>query len=494
MLGRGGSGEAWLVSQERPFERQLVAKVFRPLPDAASMLARFERERAAIIALGKSGASDPGLAAIHDAGIARDGRPYVLMQHIDGMTADEAARAIAPAARVDLVRQCCVALSGAHDAGLVHQDITPSNVLVSTRSDGSRHVTLIDFGLAASAGTRAMLHGTPDWMAPEQCALGEATITPATDVWALGRLLRHMGDARGGLGGEPLRTRLTALADECMDEDPAARPPNARALLARIDAAIADAARARRRRAALASAGALALIAAGAVATAHLAAPRWDSVPSDAVELIARDIEESEASALPQGWEPRNVPNGAWVLTLERGGGRRVLAGCGTDGAHGQVAIPLADALMIDDGFWLEWTMRAAEPNNKDRDDSDLFVIVGSGECQLILEPRRDRFVVMRDHKPATRGGVERGELAELGFGAHDAWIRYRVRREAGRETVLTVERTELGSGATRAGQLRLSNPPAAACQTVREIMLAVQERQPLEIGEIKLWRRPRQH
>jgi hypothetical protein len=490
LLGRGGSGEAWLVEQSRPFARQLVAKVFRPEPDAASMLARFERERAAIEALGKSGPLDPGLAPIHDAGIARDGRPYVLMQYIDGVAIDEAARPLDLDSRIALIRQCCVALARAHDAGLVHQDITPSNVLVSRRSDGSLHVTLIDFGLAASSGTRAILHGTPDWMAPEQSAPGASVIAPATDVWALGRLMRHLAGEHRDEKAQTLR----ALADECMREDQSTRPQHAHALLERLDTMTMQLARARSRRRMRTAVGAMALLALGAAAFGHFTKPRWSGVPSDAVDLVARDFSVSGSAALPEGWEPRNVPNGAWMLALERGGTRRVLTGMGTDGAHGQVAAPLSRELAIEDGYWLEWTMRAAAPANKDTDDSDLFVIVGSGECQLILEPRRDRFVAMRAQTAATRGGVERGELADIGFGDHDRWIRYRVRRDPGRESVLTVERTDLDSGAVATGILLLDRPPSDSCTPAREILLAVQERQPLEIGEIKLWQRPRQH
>ena len=503
-LGRGGSGEAWLVRQRKPFDRELVAKVFRPEPDAASMLARFERERAAISALSNSGARDPGLAAIHDAGITLDGRPYVLMQFIDGASVDVAARGLPATAIGELVRQCCLALVSAHEAGLVHQDITPTNVLVSQRSDGARHVTLIDFGLAASAGTRSMLHGTPDWMAPEQRATDGAPITPATDVWALGRLLRALLAESAAGDDHAIGARLSALADECMQSDPAARPANARALLVRIDHAISNAiadalaarTRVRRRRIALVALAAVPCLAAAALAINSLASPRWRAVPEDAVDLIARELGATaggaSSSTLPAGWEPRNVPNGAWILSTERGGTRRILAGEGTDGAHAQIAIPLAQPLAADDAFWLEWTMRATEPNNPQKDESDLFVIVGEGECRLTLEPRRDVFIAMRDHKAATRGGGERGELPALGFSDHDAWVRYRVAREAGRATTLTVERTMLASGESTVATIEFANPPASLCEPAREIMLAVQERQRLEIGEIRLFRRAR--
>ena len=135
---------------------------------------------------------------------------------------------------------------------------------------------------------------------------------------------------------------------------------------------------------------------------------------------------------------------------------------------------------------------RATEPNNPQKDESDLFVIVGEGECRLTLEPRRDVFIAMRDHKAATRGGVERGELPALGFSDHDAWVRYRVAREAGRATTLTVERTMLASGESTVATIEFANPPASLCEPAREIMLAVQERQRLEIGEIRLFRRAR--
>lgn len=489
MLGKGGSGEAWLVEQSRPFERLLVAKVFRPQPDASSMLARFERERAAIAALGRTGPSDPGLAAIHDAGIAADGRPYVLMQFIDGAAIDAAAAGLALAERVELVRQCCVALAGAHDAGLVHQDITPANVLVSLRSDGARHVTVIDFGLAASAGTRAMLLGTPDWMAPEQSASRASQITPAADVWALGRMLGHLATPPRDARERALETEIAALAKDCTAGEPRLRPPNARAVLERIDRAVVRAHRAKARRVAQRLVAALAFAAVGVAAYAALSADRWSGIPADATDLIARDFGAAGSAALPAGWEARNVPVGAWILSTERDGSRTILAGEGTDGAHAQVAVPLAEPVAPDAAYWLEWTMRATAPSNKDNDESDLFVIVGSGECQLVLEPRRDRFVVMRDHKQATRGGVERAEVPGLGFAVHDAWIRYRVARGAGLATSLVIERTDLATGKSSTARVELVQPPSAPCGPAAELVLAVQERQRLEIGEIRLFR-----
>ena len=497
LLGRGGSGEAWLVAQAKPFERQLVAKVFRPQPDAASMLARFERERSAITALARSGASDPGLAAIHDAGLTRDGRPYVLMQYIDGVAIDEAARGLALEARVDLVRQCCVALVHAHEAGLVHQDITPRNVLVSKRRDGSLHVTLIDFGLAASAGTRAMLQGTPDWMAPEQSALGGAPISPATDVWALGRLLRMLVEVEGADEG-PRTEPLRMLAARCMNASPTERPRDAAALLSELDASLREARRVaprrRRIRVALAVIALVPLLAAAGIFIARLSDPRWREVPADAVDVIARDFEAAAGLALPSGWEPRNKGVGRWMLARPRdgdgSGSQRVLVGEGTDGAHAHVAIPLSAPIATNEPFWLEWTMRVRPPveSSGRRDESDLLVILMGERHWLTIQPQREALVISRSASGDPPVAAARDEVPALGFARHDAWVRFRVARTEGRPARFTIERTDLASGTTTVGKLTL---PEGADETVGEILLAVQERQPIEISTIRLAQRP---
>jgi serine/threonine protein kinase len=485
------------VAQAKPFERQLVAKVFRPQPDAASMLARFERERSAITALARSGASDPGLAAIHDAGLTRDGRPYVLMQYIDGVSIDEAARGLALEARVGLVRQCCVALVHAHEAGLVHQDITPRNVLVSKRRDGSLHVTLIDFGLAASAGTRAMLQGTPDWMAPEQSALGGAPISPATDVWALGRLLRMLVEVEAP-DEDPRTEPLRALAARCMGTSPDERPRDAAALLAELDATLRHIRRAeprrRRMRMALAVLALAPLLAAAGIFIARLGDPRWRDVPADAVEVIACDFDAAAGLALPAGWEPRNKGVGMWALARTHDGdgrsAQRVLVGEGTDGAHAHVAIPLSTPIVANEPFWLEWTMRVRPPveSSGRRDESDLLVILLGERHWLTFQPKRESLVISRSASDDPPIAAARDEVSALGFARHDAWVRFRIARAAGRAARFTIERTDLASGTTTVAELTL---PEGADETVGEILLAVQERQPLEISTIRLAQRP---
>lgn len=496
-LGKGGSGEAWLVEQSRPFERRLVAKVFHPQPDAASMLARFERERAALSALSRAGASDPGLASIHDAGLTADGRPFVLMQFIDGKPIDEAARALPFTARMDLLRQCCIALMGAHGAGLVHQDITPRNVLVSTRPDGSRHVTLIDFGLAASTGTRAMLQGTPDWMAPEQSVATGGSISPATDVWALGRmlgmLLEGVADDGARIDGTA-RGWLRELAEYCCAHEPSSRPRDAAAVLAQLDAILGHAAHAstpqRRSRLTRMVLVSVPLLGIAGVVLAALNGPRWREIPNDATDVVARDFADAAGLALPDGWEPRNRGVGRWVLK-RADDGARVLVGEGTDGAHAQVAVPLSRAVEADEPFWLEWTMRARPPveSSGRRDESDLLVILTGARHQLTIQPQREALVFQRSACSAPALPAAREELPALGFAQHEAWVRFRIARVAGPVARYTVERTDLASGARTVAELTLPDGPPDA---FTEILLAVQERQPLEISGLLLAQRVR--
>src|SRR5262249_31900939 len=132
-----------------------------------------------------------------DGGITPDGRPYFVMELVEGepITVYARARNLSIEDRIRLVLDCCDAVSAAHRSLVVHRDLKPSNVLVTSEGD----VKLLDFGIAKLLGpdegdpthTRTDLRLlTPAYAAPEQI-LGEP-VTTATDVWALGALLYEL--------------------------------------------------------------------------------------------------------------------------------------------------------------------------------------------------------------------------------------------------------------------------------------------------------------
>ena len=231
-LGAGGMGVVWLARQLRPIEREVAIKVLEPGFDPAPLLRRFELERQLLARM-----SHTGIAQIHDAGVSDDGRPFFAMERIDGepITRFADRRRLDLRARLQLFVEVCDAVEHAHDRGVVHCDLKPSNVLVAEQNDRPV-VKVIDFGIARAldddCGSTAARIGTPGYVSPE-CLRGEVAGRRA-DVYSLGVVLQEL--VVGGACPGSLSERLAAL--------PAAR---ARALARRRGTAVAALLRACRR-------------------------------------------------------------------------------------------------------------------------------------------------------------------------------------------------------------------------------------------------------
>jgi len=194
-LGRGGMGVVWLAQRiDGQLKRELALKLPHAHLLAGALRERFARERDILAAL-----SHPHIAALHDAGLADGGQPYLALEHVEGegITAWCQARAADLATRVSLMRQVMAAVQYAHARLVVHRDLKPSNVLV----DAQGQAKLLDFGIAkllgddegGAATALTQLGGrvaTPDYAAPEQLA-GEP-VTTATDVYALAAMLYEL--------------------------------------------------------------------------------------------------------------------------------------------------------------------------------------------------------------------------------------------------------------------------------------------------------------
>lgn len=194
-LGRGGAGQVFTAVQE-PLGREVAVKVLRTdlaEEDKAQFEARFLREAALLSRL-----RHPALVAVHDFGAEADLR-YVVMEKLAGRTLRQAIRqegGLDPRFVARIGAEIARGLRHAHQAGLVHRDVKPNNVILEPDDDGVEHAKLIDFGLVKetnreeeSSITRVGAYlGTPAYMAPEQ-SRGEAAIDGKADVYALGVLL-----------------------------------------------------------------------------------------------------------------------------------------------------------------------------------------------------------------------------------------------------------------------------------------------------------------
>lgn len=194
-LARGGMGSVYLAERaDGEFEQQVAIKLLNPGLSDSDFGARFRAEAQILAAL-----VHPDIARLLDAGTAPDGRPYLVLEHVEGLPITEYADAarLGVDERLRLFLVVCRAVRHAHRNLVVHRDLKPGNILV-TETGG---VKLLDFGIAKllqgeadgvqAPATRTGLHlMTPEYATPEQL-LGEP-ITTATDVYQLGLLLYEL--------------------------------------------------------------------------------------------------------------------------------------------------------------------------------------------------------------------------------------------------------------------------------------------------------------
>jgi len=194
VLGEGGMGIVYRAKQEKPIRREVALKLIRRGLDTDRVVARFESERQALARM-----EHPGIARVLDAGADAAGRPFFVMELVDGrpITAYCVETRLDVRARLELFLKVCHAVRHAHRKGIIHRDIKPSNVLVSVQ-DGRPEPKIIDFGIAKATDQSATdqpaltqeghLIGTPEYMSPEQ-AEGSGNVDTRTDVYSLGVLL-----------------------------------------------------------------------------------------------------------------------------------------------------------------------------------------------------------------------------------------------------------------------------------------------------------------
>jgi len=226
LIAEGGMGAVYLAEQPEPVRRRVAIKVVKLGMDSKQIVARFEQERQAVALM-----QHPSIASVFDGGCTADGRPYFVMEYVDGapITAFCDRHRLPVADRLQLFLDVCRAVQHAHQQGIVHRDLKPSNILISGVDPPIPKI--IDFGIAKalfepltdrSLHTRAgVVLGTPDYMSPEQADPSFGRVDTRADIYSLGVVLhellvgevpRRPATTGGGLRGALAPTRPPSVA------------------------------------------------------------------------------------------------------------------------------------------------------------------------------------------------------------------------------------------------------------------------------------------
>jgi len=197
-VGEGGMGTVYLAEQRAPIRRLVALKVVKLGMDTVQVLARFNNERQALAMM-----DHPNIAQIFDAGATPKGRPYFVMEYIEGVPITQYCdgKRITIAHRLELFLAVCRAVQHAHQKGVIHRDLKPSNVLVMER-EGTPVPKVIDFGIAKATDQWAVestlltqfgqMVGTPEYASPEQAEVMTGDVDERSDLYSLGVLLYEL--------------------------------------------------------------------------------------------------------------------------------------------------------------------------------------------------------------------------------------------------------------------------------------------------------------
>lgn len=237
-IGNGGMGSVYRAVQES-LGREVALKIISPaLAAEPTFAARFEREARSLARL-----SHPNIVTIHDSGTTPDGRMFLAMEWVQGR--DLATRlkeqgTLDPAEALGLIRQLCEALHAAHELGIIHRDVKPSNILLTR--DGQ--VKLADFGIALPVGASTIALtltgtslGTPDYLAPEAFSPGFQP-DARSDIFSAGVTFYQSltGKIPRGRFSPPsqlirnINPRVDSIIDTALHQDPSRRFASARAM------------------------------------------------------------------------------------------------------------------------------------------------------------------------------------------------------------------------------------------------------------------------
>ena len=245
-IASGGMGQVFLATRTDSYEEKVAVKLIKRGMDTEAILRRFENERQTLADL-----AHPHIGRLQDGGATDDGRPYLVMEYIDGLPIDEYCddRGLSIEERLRLFLDVCSAVQYAHGKHVVHRDLKPSNILVTGRA-GKPIPKIIDFGISTLVGNdldgrTTLTHagqvlGSPSFMSPEQADSSAPAVDERSDVYSLGVILYLLL-----VGRLPYETVPRSAEDLVRLRDTDAPTPSTRIVL-KDDQATDDMARKRR--------------------------------------------------------------------------------------------------------------------------------------------------------------------------------------------------------------------------------------------------------
>lgn len=198
-LGQGGVGAVYLARDLKLHDKPVVIKILLEKSLQNSwVVQKFQQEKEALARV-----DHPGVVGILDNGELPDGKPYLVMQFIDGVTLRSQIKpeGIPLERAAELVKQIGRALKAAHDKGIFHRDLKPENIMLQSYGGGEEQVKIIDFGIAklkdsvvAPSTVTGATAGTVSYMAPEQ--LSGRPVSAAMDIYAMGAIAYELVTGR----------------------------------------------------------------------------------------------------------------------------------------------------------------------------------------------------------------------------------------------------------------------------------------------------------
>ena len=229
-IGEGGMGVVYMAEQTQPIVRRVAVKIIKPGMDTRQVIARFEAERQALALM-----DHPNIAKVLDAGQTATGRPFFVMELVNGLPVTQFCddQHLTPKQRLELFIPVCQAVQHAHQKGIIHRDLKPSNILVALY-DGQPVPKVIDFGVA-KATTQTLTQktmftqfgqviGTLEYMSPEQAERNQLDVDTRSDIYSLGVVLYEL--LTGETPFDPQRLRSVAFEEllRIIREDEPSRP------------------------------------------------------------------------------------------------------------------------------------------------------------------------------------------------------------------------------------------------------------------------------